>query len=729
MPFRPLILSAILLSSILLVGQSPAPPSLPATPKRPVVDDYFGVKVGDDYRWLEDAANPDVIAWSAAQTAYARSILDPLPLHDALYQFLRRANTVHSAVFYNLVPSRDGIFAMSSQPGKQQDVLVVLKSPDDPASQRIVVDPGALDPANSTAIQFFVPSPDGSKIALSLPTGGSMAAPIQVFDVAPGRLLPDVLDHVTGETGASVAWSPDGSGFYYTRYPREGERPEADLNFYEQIYFHKLGTKQSEDTYVLGKHFPRVVDIWLSLSPDNRYVLAEVGNGDATRFEQFLRSPSGQWTQISNFSDRIDSAVFGDDALYMVSRLNAPRGKILRVPLASPSIRNAEVIVPQGPAVIRGVEYTLAGPRPAFTATSNLLYVTEILGGPTQIRIFDHHGRTLGAVPSAPLSSITQIVPLENDRILFGNESYLSPPAWFYYNPKEKTVTPTASRETSPVDYSDSEVLRAFCVSKDGTRVPLNIIRRKGTILDGKNPVILTGYGGFGLVNAPYFDPEIRPWLDAGGVFAVANIRGGGEFGEEWHTEGSGIYRQNSFNDFIACAEYLINAGYTNPSKLGIEGGSNGGLLMGAALTQRPELFRAVVAVAGPMDMLREENSANGQTLVAEFGSVKNPEQFKALYAYSPYHHVHDGAKYPAVLFITGDNDPAVDPAHSRKMTARLQAATTSGLPVLLINFTNAGHGGIGISEDQQTAIDTYQYEFLFGQLGVNWPPGSTAGR
>lgn len=370
----------------------------------------------------------------------------------------------------------------------------------------------------------------------------------------------------------------------------------------------------------------------------------------------------------------------------------------------------------------------VGGLRPTFAATANLLYVTELLGGPSEIHIFDHSGKDLGTVPSEPVSDITQIVPLENDRILFDNQSYLDPPAWFYFVPRQRKVTVTALRETRGVDFADAEAVRAFCVSKDGTKVPMTIIQRKGIRLDGKSPVILTGYGGFGLSWTPMFDPEIRAWLDAGGVYVVANLRGGGEFGEEWHKNGSGIHKQNVFDDFIACAQYLIRAGYTNSAKLGIIGGSNGGLLMMAVTTQRPRLFGAVVSVAGLYDMLRSETTQNGQFLTSEFGSVQDPAEFRAMYAYSPYQHVQDGAKYPAILFLTGENDPAVDPANSRKMTARLQAANASGRPVLLVNFANAGHGGIGASEDQQVAMDTYLYEFMFDQLGVKWPnsvPGS----
>jgi prolyl oligopeptidase len=727
MRFCTTFVSFLLVASV--VWQNTEVPSPPATPKRPVVDGYHGVKVTDDYRWLEEGKSPDVIAWTAAQDKYARSLLDPLPLHTSIYEFMKRLDSERSPSYYDLQSRGSVLFAMNSQPGKQQDMLVTISSAGDPGSRHLVLDPTALDPTNSTTIQAFVPSPDGSKVALSLPSGGSMVSDIYIYDVATGRALPDVLTHVSGLTGASLAWNADGSGLYYTHYPHEGERAAEDLNFYEQVYFHKLGTRQSTDTYELGKDFPRIADIWLSESKDGKYVLAEVGNGDMGPFQLFLRGASGAWTQITKFSDEVRAATFGGDALYMVSRQNAPLGKILRLPLASPAFEKAKTIVPEGKAVIQDFTYTFGGPRPTFVATANLLYVTELLGGPSHIRIFDQNGKDLGTVPSEPVSAISQILPLENDRILFRNESYLNSPAWFYYEPNSGKTVLTALHESHRVGFADAETVRALCSSKDGTKVPLNIIQRKGTKLDGQNPVILTGYGGFGLSLTPMFDPEIRVWLDAGGVYVVANLRGGDEFGEEWHKNGSGIHKQNVFDDFIACAQYLIQAGYTKPAKLGIEGGSNGGLLMAAVATQRPELFGAVVSVAGLYDMLRSETTQSGQFFTTEFGSVKDPLEFRALYAYSPYHHVLDGTKYPPILFLTGDNDPAVDPANSRKMTARLQAANASGRPVLIVNFTNAGHGGIGSSEDQQAAIDSYLYEFMFDQLKVKWPSSGEGSR
>ena len=715
------LLSIVLISSTAFARQTSQVPDLPVTPKRPVVDEYHGVKVTDDYRWLEDDKSPEVAAWIAAQDAHARAMLDPLPLHAEIYGFMKKLDADRSSSYYDLDRRGGLIFAMDSEPGKQQDMLVALKSADDLAPKQIVLDPAQVDPTNATTIQMFVPSLDARKVAVSLASGGTMQGTVHVYEVATGRALPDTLTGVTGNVGVSIAWSADSSGFFYTHLPREGERPAEDMNFYPEIYFHKLGTPQSDDTYAAGKGLPRIAEIFLYSSGEGSYVLAQVGNGDSGEYEHFLRVPSGDWKRITQFSDGISAVIFGGDSLYMLSRKDAPRGKILRLPLVTPDLKNAKVIIPEGAAVIQDFQFSLSGPKPSFTATPKFLYVTELAGGPSEIHVFDHSGRELGKVPSEPVSAVTQIVPLGGDCILFGNQSFIDPPGWFYFDPVTKKVTATAMHQVSPVNFSDVEVVREFALSKDGTKVPISIIRRKGTKLDGRNPVILTGYGGFNLSLTPLFDPGMRPWLNSGGVYVIANLRGGGEYGEAWHQAGRGIYKQNVFDDFVACAEHLIKTGYTTPAKLGIEGGSNGGLLVTAALTQRPDLFRAVVSISGLYDVLRLEITENGQLNAAELGFVKDPEQFKAMYAYSPYHHVKDGAKYPAVLFIVGENDPVVGPWQTRKMAARLQAATASGRPVLMISFSDAGHGGIGSSEDEQNAIDTYDLEFMYDQLGVQW--------
>jgi prolyl oligopeptidase len=337
------------------------------------------------------------------------------------------------------------------------------------------------------------------------------------------------------------------------------------------------------------------------------------------------------------------------------------------------------------------------------------------------VRVFDDHGRSLPAPKLPPVAAITEVVSIGEGAVLFHVATYLEPAAWYHFDPATAKSTRTALFETSPVRFDDAEVVRDFATSKDGTRVPVDIIRRKGTKLDGTNPTLLYGYGGYGVSMKPSFaGPYTRIWLDQGGVYVVANLRGGGEYGEEWHRQGNLTRKQNVFDDFIGCATYLIDHKYTSPAHLAILGGSNGGLLMGAALTQRPDLFRAVVSFVGIYDMLRVELDPNGAFNVTEFGTVKDVAEFKALYAYSPYHHVKGGTAYPAVLFLTGDNDHRVNPMESRKMTARLQAANSSDHPILLRTTSSAGHG-IGTALNERIEQFSDVYAFLFDQLGVRY--------
>jgi prolyl oligopeptidase len=352
-----------------------------------------------------------------------------------------------------------------------------------------------------------------------------------------------------------------------------------------------------------------------------------------------------------------------------------------------------------------------------FAPTVSRLYVADLVGGPSQLRMFDLAGRDLGLIPVKEISEVSALVRYKADELLFESQSYTDPPAWYRLDPASKKVTRTALCQTTAADYSDVQVIREFATSKDGTRVPLNIMARKGTKLDGNNPTVLYGYGGFGVSESPGFAARLRPLMDHGVVYVVANLRGGGEYGEEWHLAGTLTRKQNVFDDFAAAARYLIERKYTNPARLAIEGGSNGGLLMGAALTQHPDLFRAVVSYVGIYDMLRVELYPNGAFNVTEFGTVKEGDQFRALFAYSPYHHVVNGTQYPAVLFLTGDNDPRVDPANSRKMTARLQASGTKR-PVLLRTSGSSGHG-IGTALSERIAEEADEYAFLFDQLGV----------
>ena len=706
--------AAIAIASAVLAGCTPSRPPYPATPKKPVSDLYYGTNVADDYRWLGDANDPDVRSWVAAQNALTRSLLDRVAGRTAIAGRLRQLYGQHS-VSYAVGGYRGRLFAMKTQPPKEQPFIVTLESPDDPATERVAVDPNTLDTSGTTSIDFYVPSRDGKLVAVSLSKGGSEDGSASVFETATGRRLNDAVPRVNYATASgSIAWNRDASGFYYTRYPQGSERPAADVNFYQQVFFHRLGSPAARDRYVAGKDFPRIAEISLSTNDDATYLLARVANGDGGEFAFYLMGPGERWTRVAQFSDGIKDAVFGRDGkLYLLSTRDAPRGKILVLPVARPLLASAKTIVPESAAVIT-----------SLLATGDRLYVLDLVGGPSQVRIFDLNGMFRGMLPTAPVATISGLVAMKGNEILYGTETYLENFAYFRYDSRTNGAARTRLVSTSGADFSDCEVLRDSATSKDGTKIPMSILRRKGTVADGKSPLLLYGYGGYDISEVPSFSADLRFWFDCGGIYVDANLRGGGEFGEAWHDAGKLTKKQNVFDDFIACAEYLIEKKYTSPSRLAIEGGSNGGLLMGAALTQRPELFRAVVSHVGVYDMLRVELFPNGAFNVTEFGTVKDPEQFKALYAYSPYHHVVDGVKYPAVLMLTGDNDGRVDPANSRKMTARLQAATGSSLPILLRTSSASGHG-FGSSLDERIESSTDVYAFLVDQLRI---PVTTGG-
>ncbi|WP_223173787.1 prolyl oligopeptidase family serine peptidase [Gloeobacter kilaueensis] len=713
MNWRPRPLLNALLSLLVALPVAAALPAPPETPRRPVTDEYQGVRVEDNYRWLEDSSDPAVRAWSDAQNRYARTFLDGLPERQKLYKRLQELLSTPSPDYRNLEYKDGKLFALLTQPPKEQPLLIALTSADAPATARSIIDPNTLNTGGTTAIDFFVPSRDGRLVAVSLSQNGSEDGTLHVYETETGKELPDRIPRAQYPTGGgSVAWNSDSTGFWYTRYPQGDERPKEDVNFYQQIYFHKLGTPASADTYALGKAFPRIAETALTTSDDGRYVLASVANGDGGEFAHYLLGPSGDWQQVSRFEEQVVQAAIGrDGGLWLLSHKDAPTGRVLRVPLDKPQLAGAQAVIPASEAVIERV-----------VPTAGRLYTLDLLGGPSQVRTFDLSGKFIAKLPLPPVSAVDQVVPTGGDELLLRNQSFTRPPAWYRYRPQTNLLVRTALVKTSPASFNDIEVVREFATSKDGTKVPVNILRRKGTPLDGNNPAILYGYGGYAISLRPNFDASRRVWFDRGGIYVVANLRGGGEYGEEWHQAGNLTRKQNVFDDFYAAARYLVTSRYTQPFRLAIRGGSNGGLLMGAALTQHPELFRAVISSVGIYDMLRVERDPNGAFNVTEFGSVKDPEQFKALYAYSPYHHVVDSSAYPAALFLTGDNDGRVNPANSRKMTARLQAASGSGYPVLLRTSASSGHGqGTALSE--QIAQQADIYAFLFDQLYITPKP------
>jgi prolyl oligopeptidase len=678
----------------------------PVAPRQPVVDTYHGVKVADDYQWLEDSAKPETLAWVAQQNQFTRAALDAVAGREWVQERVRSL-VMSNSRSYSLLGFKGGVwFAMKSEPPKQQDFLVTLASPDKPQSEKVVIDPNAMAADGSIAIDWAVPSPDGRLVAVSMSRNGSEDGSLHVFDVATSQQVEPEIPRVQYPTaGGSVAWRPDSKSFYYTRFPAPGERAEADLHFYQQIYLHRIGEPAAKDHYILGKRFARIAEIHLE-SADTGEQVAVVKNGDGGEASVYLQS-RGVWKPVALDSDGMKDALFGEDGwLYLLSRKNAPRGKVLRVSLGAPMLARAQTVLAEGEGTIQNM--AVAGGR---------LLVSSVLGGPSDLAVIDLGTRARSAIELPAVSSVDSLVKGERGEVMALVQSYTAPPAWYRITPAN-TIDKTALAMTSDADYADTEVLRDHAVSKDGTRVPLSIIRRKGTKLDGNNPTILYGYGGYGVSETPYFSTGRRVWLDQGGVYVLANVRGGGEFGEAWHLEGNLTKKQNVFDDFVASAEHLIARGYTSPRKLAIQGGSNGGLLMGAALTQRPDLFSAVHSTVGIYDMLRVELDPNGAFNVTEFGTVKNKAQFDALYAYSPFHHVRDGTSYPAVLMTTGDNDGRVNPAHSRKMVARLQAANPDGSPILLRTSTASGHG-IGSSLNEVIDERTDTFCFLFDQLSV----------
>lgn len=712
-------------------------PPVPA-PRRPVVHGYFGTRVTDDYEWLEDGKSAEVQAFTEAQSALARRSLDALPERPGIRARVASIYNATSADWFSASYDANHLFALKVAPPKQQQMLVDLGTVGakgvDVGAERIVVDPNAIDPSGQTTLDFFVPSPDGRIVAVSLSQGGSESGDVHLFDVATGKDRSETIPRVNGGTaGGSLAWNADGTGFFYTRYPHDGERPAADLTFFQQVYFHKLGTPESADTYSLGKEFPRIAEVGLLRSEDGKRVLAVVFNGDGGEIEHHVFD-AGKWTRLTRFEDEMAAASFGSDGkVYAVSRKGAPRGKV--VAFAPPFDHPAVDVLPEGDGVIEDL-----------VITKSAIYLVEVADGPSRVRRFPlgakaeplarevkttkpakkgaravpppppttiavgTRGPAAAVVPLPPISSITGVARVGED-LLLRIETFVDPPRWMLYRSAEHRLVATALAKKPAYDMADVEVVRESCTSKDGTKVPMSILRKRGVRLDGNLPAYLTGYGGFGLTLKPHMRASYRVWLDNGGIVAEANLRGGGERGEAWHRAGNLTNKQNVFDDFAACAKTLFDLGYTKPERLAISGRSNGGLLVSAAVVQHPELYGAVAMAVGLHDMLRSELSSNGAFNVTEYGSVKDEAQFRALLAYSPFHNVKDDAAYPAVLFMTGANDPRVDPFHSRKMIARLQAATSSDRPILLRASNETGHGmGTPLAAEVEEVTDTLTF-------------------
>ena len=660
----------------------------PFAASRSTTQDYFGTAVADDFTWLENAADPVTRNWVAAENAYSRRYLDAMPARAALRQRLQSLLASSTNGYAALVERGGLVFALKTAPPLQHPVLVVLKSVDDVASERVVFDPNQAAPGGALAIEFFRPSLDGRKVAVATSAGNAGGAVLRVIDVASGQALPDQLPRVmSAAAGGDVAWSAGNGGFFCTQYSPSDARGPGDATGQAQVVFHRLGGAPSQDRIELSAGLPRLARLRLESSRDGRNVLAMVENGRGGDTSLYIKpsdaNGEGAWRRLATEQDGVRDAQFGDDdAVWVRAVANAPRGKVLRVPLAETRSgvawdKAAVVAMPQEGAVQR------------FAVAGGTLYLAEGLSGASRLRAVDVRTRRGSTVTLPGTSGIAALARIGRGDVVAQVTSYLEPPQWTRV--AGARAKRTALVMTSDANFNDSEVVREFAPSRDGTPVPVDILRRRGTRLDGRNPLLLMPANATGPGSTPDFDPARRVWLDRGGVIAVATLRGAPDSGEAWRADGLRAKKQNAVDDLVAAADYLVKHGYTQPALMGLRGRGDGALAVGAALTQRPELFRAVAAAGGRYDLLRLERDPVGEYDVAELGSVTDHAQFDALAAVSPLRAVRDGAHYPAVLLLAADRDGRVNPAQSRKMAARLQQADPSGRAILLRTDVSSG--------------------------------------
>jgi prolyl oligopeptidase len=688
------------------------------TPKVPVTSTFHGVEVTEDYRWLEDAASEETRRWTAAQNERTRAFLEKVPSYGAVHQRVEEVVKAKSVAWGGW---RDGIrrggapyFVLKHEPPRQQPFLVVLKDLSDAGGAVTLLDPNTLDFTGATAIDWFVPSPDGRLVAVSLSSQGTEDGTLHLIDAESGQEVDAVIPRVNaGTMGGSLAWAGDASGFWYTRGPAPGERPDEERSFFQEIWHHHIGEPLDRDRRDEPGPLadPKISEHKLVSSADGAWVMDRVEKGDGGDWQVFLRAQGGgDWWQVADIDDKCVAAAFGGDSLYLLSYSASPRGRVLRL-LLSRGVTTAEgrTIVPESDVAIEGI-----------AATDTQVWILDIEGGPSGLRVCDPDGGNLRRLDVPPVSAIDGLSAVGNDEVVYALESFTTPRVWWSARGQSAPL-PTALADETPFDLTGYEVRREFATSSDGIRVPMTLVAAPDAPRDGTAPVLLCGYGGYGISLKPSFDPTWLPWLEQGAALAVANIRGGGEYGEEWHEQGSLTSKQQVFDDFAACARHLVETGVTSPTRLALMGGSNGGLLMGVVLTQHPEIARAVVALVPVMDMLRVELHPNGAFNVTEYGSVNDPVQFQVLHAYSPYHHVEDGVPYPATLLTGGEFDPRVDAYHPKKMAARLQAATAGPEPILL-RIKATGHG-IGEPLDERVAELADVYAFIFDRLSIQYSP------
>ena len=680
MPYHPPIRFALILCMLAGVTQQMIKPNnYPPARKSDQVDDYHGTKVTDPYRWLEDLDSEETRNWVEAENKLSFGYLASIPARNALKDRLTKLWNYEK---YG-IPFKEGnrYFYTRNSGLQNQAVLYTVTGLD--AQPQMVLDPNTLSADGTVAVSGLQVSPDGKLLAYSLSASGSDWQEWKVRDVETSKDLSDRLQWVKF---SGVSWTRDGKGFFYSRY----DEPKGDTlkatNYFQKVYFHKLGTDQNQDVLVYER--PDQKD-WLFggyVTEDGNYLVMTVFQGTDVKSRVYYKDLKAPNSAVVKLLDDFDAAYsfVGNEGtrFWFQTDLQAPRGKVIEIDTANPARSNWTVVVPEGKETLQ-----------TTTLVNNRFILNYLKDAYTQVRIYSTAGKLLNTVAFPGIGSADGFGGKPGDKETFYSFTGFTTPTTIYrydMTTGKSTIFRQPKVDFNPADYETKQV---FYTSKDGTKVPMFITHKKGLKLDGSNPTYLYGYGGFSISLTPAFSVGNLVWMEMGGVYAQPNLRGGGEYGEDWHQAGMKLKKQNVFDDFIAAAQWLIDNKYTSTPKLAIGGGSNGGLLVGAALTQRPDLFGAALPAVGVMDMLRFQKFTIGWAWVSDYGSSENAEDFKALYAYSPLHNIKSGASYPPTLVTTADHDDRVWPGHSFKFAAALQAAQGGGAPILIRIETKAGHG------------------------------------
>jgi prolyl oligopeptidase len=677
-------------------------PPPPPTRKQDLVEELHGVKVADPYRWLEESGDPEVKAWVEAQNRHARALLESFPERG---EIRRRVEELLSVRVSGLpVPRKGRYFFTRREPSQQQGVLYVQEGLK--GAPRVLVDPNPIREDATVSLDWWQPSRDGRMLAYGISEAGNERATLRVMRVDDGKILPDTIPHARHST---VAWLPDASGFYYTRNPAPGEVAPGDENYYSRVFFHRMGADPKDDPLVWGEGREKTDIPEVSLSPDGRFLLLSAHLSGAEKSDVYvkdLKNDAGFVPVIAGETALSFGQVL-NDAIWLTTNLGAPNYRLFRVDPAKPARKHWKEILPESDAVLQGAR--VAGGRLVAMVLRNAVNVLRVCG---------LDGKNPVDVPLPGLGTIAGTSgEWDGKELFFYYVSFNVPGAVYRLDVGELKPELFESMEV-PFRGEDFEVEQVWVRSKDGTKVSMFVGRKKGLPKDGKRPVLVTGYGGFNIGLTPYFSPLFAIWMEAGGLFGLPNLRGGSEYGENWHKGGMLGNKQNVFDDFHASGEWFVENGWSTPDKMVAWGGSNGGTLVGAALTQRPDLFGTIVCDVPVLDMLRYHRFLLAKYWMGEYGDPDNPQHFNFLHAYSPYHRVKESEKYPAVFVGTAESDARVDPMHARKFAARLQAATRSGRPVLFWEERRAGHGmGTPLSKRIEDVTD--RIAFAFRMSGV----------